>query len=69
MNDERPPLHVVAFYCCVFVIDVGSLRMGRFLERNAVRFDRAMASIRRRFQPSRAPAASGGLNAELVRHR
>ncbi|TFZ06459.1 hypothetical protein EZ313_07435 [Ramlibacter henchirensis] len=69
MNDERPPLHVVAFYCCVFLIDVGSLRLGRFLDRNAARFDRLLASVRRRFLPARAAAARGGLNAGLVRHR
>lgn len=70
MKHDRPPLHVVAFYCCVLLVDVTSLRMGRLLERICVRYDATIASLRRRTfsrratrSRSTAPGASTSLSA------
>lgn len=37
MDKHGPALHVLVFYWCVLLIDVTSMRLGRFLDRVAAR--------------------------------
>jgi hypothetical protein len=37
MDKHGPALHVLLFYWCVLLIDVTSVRLGRFLDRTFVR--------------------------------